>query len=79
MLNRISRLLPFIAVAFLVSIVIPATSQTATQLQITSSAPQPLPGATTGGNTVDSPEFDSVFAGDDTDSGGDGDSGKIES
>jgi len=69
------RLLALLSLSLLVLSAPPAFSQSATQLQITSSAPQPLPSATNGGNAMDSPEFDSVFAGDDTDTGGDEDSG----
>lgn len=54
MQHRLAQFLLFLSVLALTLLLIavaPVFSQTGTPLQITSSAPQPLPGVTSGGNT----------------------------
>lgn len=75
MRRRIFLLIPIVGLAVLVLSAAPPSSQNGMPIQITSSGPAPLPSSTAGGNAADSPEFDSLLIGDDTDSSGSEDSG----
>lgn len=73
-----------LVIPFLLLQAAPGHSQTGTSIQITRSAPQGLPSASVGGNTVGSPEVDSALLdsdtdslGNGTDSGGSGDGGAV--
>ena len=73
--RRIFLLIPIVGLTVLVLSAAPPSSQNGIPIQITSSGPAPLPVSAVGGNPTDSPEFDSLLIGDDTDSNGSEDSG----